>query len=513
MTPREASGNGCCVSMVAMEMVIARFLSLLCEMCGAGAAHLIVGYGGADEGLILLDQRHRSVRTGSTLHTVCSQIPFALSTPAIHREDVLPPYRSAQGGRYSSQAWPESQRWPESLFGEGGTSRWHLTHQFGTRDWLFEGVIEGLFVEVRLEISHADGGQVYRRLHTVLVFLRLLETLLPHLDLSLPGVERPMDVGRVAFDPPMVGVSTAILDLRRWICAAADATIPVLIEGESGTGKEIIARNLHRLSERRTRPLVIVNCMELPETLLQTELFGHLRGAFTGASKDRMGLVESANGGTLFIDEIGEMPLTQQAALLRVLQEREVRRIGDSQRRAVDVRFIFATNRDLEDRVKQGLFRSDLYFRINGVRLCIPPLRRRREDILPLAKYFIEQSTVPGKSINGIASDAVSKMLAYCWPGNVRELRNEIERIIALNRDAKRISYDMLAIRIREAVPHQAKRAEGGTLPAAVALLERRMIRDALRCHDGNRTRTAAALGITRQGLLKKIKRLEIDAS
>jgi len=321
-----------------------------------------------------------------------------------------------------------------------------------------------------------------------------------------------VDGWRGVFDPPLVGVSAVILDLRRQICAAAGATIPVLIEGESGTGKEIIARNLHHLSERRSRPLVIVNCMELPESLLQTELFGYLKGAFTGASKDRMGLVESADGGTLFLDEIGEMPLTQQAALLRVLQEREVRRIGDSQRRAVDVRFIFATNRDLADLVKQGRFRSDLYFRINGVRLFIPPLRQRKEDILPLVKHFIERSTVRERSITGIVPGAVSRMLAYRWPGNVRELRNEIERVIAMNRDTKRISPAMLAPRIREAQPVPVKQYVGETLPAAVARLERSMISDALERNGGNRTRTAAVLGITRQGLLKKIKRHEIDA-
>ena len=495
-----------------MEAIIGRFLSLLCEMCGASAAHLLVGYTGEDERLILLDQRHRSIHTDETMHAACSQIPFVLSTPAVHREDGPPAYRSLQDSRFASHSLPESQRWPEAVFGEGGSSRWHLTHQFGTRDWLFEGMAEGLLIEIRLEIPGADGGQVHRRLHTVLAFLHLLETLLPNLDLLLPTVPRHVDGWRGVFDPPLVGVSAVILDLRRQICAAAGATIPVLIEGESGTGKEIIARNLHHLSERRSRPLVIVNCMELPESLLQTELFGYLKGAFTGASKDRMGLVESADGGTLFLDEIGEMPLTQQAALLRVLQEREVRRIGDSQRRAVDVRFIFATNRDLADLVKQGRFRSDLYFRINGVRLFIPPLRQRKEDILPLVKHFIERSTVRERSITGIVPGTVSRMLAYRWPGNVRELRNEIERVIAMNRDTKRISPAILAPRIREAQPVPVKQYVGETLPAAVARLERSMISDALERNGGNRTRTAAVLGITRQGLLKKIKRHEIDA-
>lgn len=378
---------------------------------------------------------------------------------------------------------------------------------------MFQGVLEDLRFDLLIELPGAEGGHMHRRLHTVLAFLRLMEMLLPRLDFPIPGSASPGDAGRMPFDPPLFGVSRAICELRRQIYAVADAAIPVLIEGESGTGKEIVARNLHRLGDRRARPLIIVNCMELPETLLQTELFGHLKGAFTGAARDRMGLVESADGGTLFLDEIGEMPLAQQAALLRVLQEREVRRIGDSRRRTVDVRFIFATNRDLADLVKQGRFRGDLYFRINGVRLFIPPLRARPDDIPTLADHFIARSAAQKGSIAGIAADAVSRMLAYPWPGNVRELRNEVERIVALHRDAKRISLDMLSPRIREASLHAVRRAGGGTLPAAVARLERGMINDALRRHGGNKTRAAAALGITRQGLWKKIKRYGIDRS
>jgi DNA-binding NtrC family response regulator len=476
-----------------MREIVESFLSLLCDMCGASAARLVIASAGEDDRLILLDQKHRHVHRSEPGRIAGAQIPFALSIPAFHREDAASLYRSRRDGWDPSHIHPESQSWPESALGDGGCSRWRLTHQFGTRDWMFEGILEDL------------------QFGLLLAFLRLFETLLPNLELTLPGTVRAADEGRIAFDPPLVGVSAVMLKLRHRIHAVAGAAIPVLIEGESGTGKEIIARNLHRLGERRGRPLVIVNCMELPETLLQTELFGHLKGAFTGAARDRMGLVESADGGTLFLDEIGEMPMAQQAALLRVLQEREVRRIGDSQRRAVDVRFIFATNRDLADLVKEGRFRSDLYFRINGVRLFIPPLRSRAEDIVPLAMHFIERSAVPGKSITGIAVDAVSRMLAYRWPGNVRELRNEIERIIALNRGAKRISLEMLSRRIREAVPHPARLVEGETLPAAVVRLERRMIADALRRHGGNRTRAAAALGITRQGLWKKIRRYEID--
>jgi DNA-binding NtrC family response regulator len=300
-----------------------------------------------------------------------------------------------------------------------------------------------------------------------------------------------------------------VLDLRRRIRSLAGATVPVLIDGESGTGKEIVARNLHRLGGRSQKPLVIVNCMELPETLLQSELFGHLKGAVTGAVKDRMGLVESANGGTLFLDEIGEMPLTQQAALLRVLQEHEVRRIGDSARRTVDVRFVFATNRDLAECVRRGRFREDLYFRVSAVRLSLPPLRRRREDIPMLVGHFLEQHAASGGSITGVSPAALCRMLSYAWPGNVRELRNEIERAVALNRDARIITLDMLSPAVREAAPAVGTGgvAAHETLRTAVEGVERRMISEALECSEGNRTRAAAVLGVSRQGLLKKMRR------
>jgi transcriptional regulator with PAS, ATPase and Fis domain len=283
--------------------------------------------------------------------------------------------------------------------------------------------------------------------------------------------------------------------------------------------------------------------MEMPSSLLQSELFGHLKGAFTGAARDRAGLIESADGGTFFLDEIGEMPLSLQAALLRVLQEKEVRRIGESRRRRVDVRFIFATNRNLAELVCSGAFREDLYFRVNGVRLTIPPLSQRREDIIPLAEHFLAQcrqadgcsdpsgaigsadrsrhGRPPGNAATGgrlihlrdetssISVRAAQRMLSYQWPGNVRELKNEIERIVAFNGSARKITPRMLSPHIGEPKAGGAAgaRSSTGSLPAAVERLERQIIRDALELFGGNRTRTAQALGVTRQGLLKKIKR------
>ncbi len=508
-----------------MEMFVGSYLSLLCEMCGAAYTRLRVWYENGDERLILLEQRHRLGAGNEKRFLGDPQIPFTLTARTVHREGApligpgrcggVPEVGTAHrddgavsscarlGGGYTPVSWPGS------VFGEGHYSRWNLTTRFDSREWLFRGALNGLFVELQLELPGSHCGQVLRRLETVLAFLHLLETLLPHLDLSPVHARRHGREGHADFDPPLVGVSGVMRDLRRQIRAAADAAIPVLIEGESGTGKEIVARNLHRLSHRRARPLVIVNCMELPETLLQTELFGHLKGAFTGASRDRMGLVESANGGTLFLDEIGEMPLTQQAALLRVLQEGEVRRIGDSVRRPVDVRFIFATNRDLADRVKRGRFREDLFFRVNGVSLFIPPLRHRKEDILLLVRHFIAGGAANGHVDTRLSSDVIQRMLTYHWPGNVRELRNEVERIMTLNPGVKWMRLEMLSPRIREAPRGGGEGVRGGgdTLPAAVEQLERRMITDALGRYGGNRTRAAAELGITRQGLLKKIKR------
>ncbi|MBN1883980.1 MAG: sigma-54-dependent Fis family transcriptional regulator [Candidatus Krumholzibacteriota bacterium] len=318
-------------------------------------------------------------------------------------------------------------------------------------------------------------------------------------------MEKPVDA-HMPFDPPMVGRSPAVLEVRRLVRRVAGAAITVLVEGESGTGKEIVARNVHRLGPRRCRPLVIVNCMELPETLLQSELFGHRRGAFTGASHDRAGLIESADGGTFFLDEIGELPLRQQAALLRVIQEREVRRIGESARRRIDVRFVFATNRDLAALVAKGRFREDLYFRVRGAEIRVPPLRERIEDIRPLAEHFLRQCRPTGAI--RLAADAFAALAAYPWPGNVRELRHEIDRACALHPDAGVLLPEMLSPRVRDGSGSSiAAEKPGNTLPSAVKCLELRMIRETLDRMEGNRTRTASALGITRQGLLKKMKR------
>ena len=351
----------------------------------------------------------------------------------------------------------------------------------------------------RPDDGHDTAQDVYR-------LIPLLEWLVESCCPSISSLRH----GETPLSPPLVGDSRAIRELERQARLVARADVPVLIEGESGTGKEVIARNVHSLGPRSPRPLVILNCLEMPPALMLSELFGHLKGSFTGASRDRIGLIESANGGTLFLDEVGEMPKALQATLLRVLQEKEVRRIGESTRRRVDVRFVFATNRNLCELVVKKRFRLDLYHRMASVRFYIPPLRARRADIPPLTRYFLELSAHKcGTPERSITSAAMKRFLAHSWPGNVRELRNEIERAIALYPEARRIEASMLS-------PHVASgelelpEEELNKLPEAVRRLECRMIGEALETFRGNRTRTARHLGITRQGLLKKLKRYGI---
>jgi two-component system NtrC family response regulator len=284
--------------------------------------------------------------------------------------------------------------------------------------------------------------------------------------------------------------------------AGSDAT--VLIQGESGTGKELIARAIHYASPRAPRPLVKVNCAALPETLLESELFGHEKGAFTGATAARQGRFELAHGGTLFLDEIGDLPLHLQVKLLRVLQEREFERVGSGRPIAVDVRLIAATHRDLAALVKGGEFRDDLYYRINVVTIVVPPLRERREDIPPLIDHFVRKfAETNRKRIAGLTREARELLLRYDYPGNVRELENLIERAVVLTRDDVIGAAD-LPLTLQEPV---ADTAEAAGLTTAVEALERRMIREALAQADGVQTRAAETLAISERVLRYKLKK------
>ena len=292
-----------------------------------------------------------------------------------------------------------------------------------------------------------------------------------------------------------------VLSLVRRV-AGSDATI--LIQGESGTGKELIARAIHYASPRAGAPLVSVNCAALPETLLESELFGHEKGAFTGAVAARKGRFELADGGSLFLDEIGDLPLHLQVKLLRVLQEREFERVGSSRPVSVDVRLLAATHRDLEGLVRAGRFRDDLYYRINVVSISLPPLRERREDIPLLLDHFVEKfSRRNGKRIGGLTRDAREALLRYDYPGNVRELENLVERAVILTRDEVIDLEDLpLGVKEREGEP------SGETsLTVLVEDLERRMIREALARADGVQTRAAEILGISERVLRYKLKK------
>ena len=305
----------------------------------------------------------------------------------------------------------------------------------------------------------------------------------------------------------LLGQSLPMLKLYDQLAQIADSDASVLIMGESGTGKELVAKALHRRGRRAEKPFVAVNCAALPDTLLESELFGHVKGAFTDARADRRGLFVQAEGGTLFLDEIGEMPLAMQAKLLRALEESKVRPVGSEKEIAFDVRVLAATNRDLETAVEEGRFRKDLYFRIDVIQIDLPPLRARGADTLLLAQHFIEVCAARAKKqIQGLSEGVGEKLLAYAWPGNVRELRNVIERAVALTR-FDRLTLDDLPEKVRDYRSSQV--VIGGSDPGELVPLEeveRRYILHVLDSVQGNRTLAARSLGLDRKTLYRKLR-------
>jgi transcriptional regulator with PAS, ATPase and Fis domain len=321
-----------------------------------------------------------------------------------------------------------------------------------------------------------------------------------------------LDSTRTRLDPPIVGSSPAIRDLRESVLRLADTPSNVLVTGETGTGKELIARNLHTCSRRAHRPFVPVNCAALNPGVLESELFGHGKGSFTGAVHSYAGLFEQAEGGTLFLDEIGEIPVFVQAKLLRVLQDREIRRMGTAHARRVDVRVVSATNVDLEERIAGGSFRLDLFYRLNVFTLRVPPLRERVAEIPELVDHFFASRGFPRRM--PIGEEAFVLFSRYSWPGNVRELENEIERIAILHPRAAGIEARMLSERIRRrpvAGSVDVHLLYESPLPRAVGYLEESRVRQTLASTNWNKTQTARRLGLSRQGLLKKIKRYGIE--
>jgi two-component system response regulator HydG len=304
----------------------------------------------------------------------------------------------------------------------------------------------------------------------------------------------------------LLGESQAITDLRALIGRVAKSDASVLIVGETGTGKEVVAKELHRLSPRSAGPFVAINCAAVPESLLESELFGHERGAYTGAEGAREGLFQHANGGTLFLDEVGDMALSVQVRLLRVLQERRVRPLGGNREIPVDVRLVSATHFDLEDAVSDGIFREDLLYRVNVIRVDLPPLRARGDDVLLLARAFLELACKrSNKEMMGFSGAVTARLRSYDWPGNVRELRNCVERAVALT-DGPEVLLSSLPSKIAR----YRGRSDVLAIDAVADLvpleqLERDYILRVLELVRGNKTRAARILGVGRKTLYRKL--------
>ena len=307
----------------------------------------------------------------------------------------------------------------------------------------------------------------------------------------------------------IVGISQSMKTLLRMVEKATDSTATVMLTGETGTGKEVIARAIHYNGPRRNKKFVAQNCGSLPESLLESELFGHTRGAFTGAIKEHRGLFEEAHGGTIFLDEIGDMQMSMQVKLLRVLEEGEIRKVGSNEATKVDVRVISATNKNLSEQVEKGLFRQDLFYRLDVLRIQLPPLRERHGDIPLLAKHFFDKyNRRSGQSLSGISPEALQSMEGYNFPGNVRELENAVERAVALANPNETIDVDLLTPEISGANSVSAGAnllGQSASLSDRLRQFERRLILEELERNNQNRTHSAEKLGISVRALQKKM--------
>jgi transcriptional regulator with PAS, ATPase and Fis domain len=310
-------------------------------------------------------------------------------------------------------------------------------------------------------------------------------------------------IAQVEEDPTeLMGRSPAMRKLMELAKTIAGIDSTVLITGESGTGKERVARFVHNNSAHAEGPFIAVNCGAITETLLESELFGHVRGAFTGAAADRPGLFEAANGGTLFLDEVGEISLSMQVKLLRALQEREVRRVGENKSRSINVRILSATNKNLKTEVKEKRFREDLYYRLNVVELAVPALRHRREDILPLARLLLAEAAGHMKrKVDGLTAPAADQLLGYAWPGNVRELGNAMERAVAVAK-TNRVDVGDLPLEVQLVPPVVSDKG----VPRLLKDVEKDCILSALEKTEGNRIKAAKLMGVGVATLYRKLK-------
>jgi len=312
--------------------------------------------------------------------------------------------------------------------------------------------------------------------------------------------------------PEIIGSSTAMGNVFRLMHKVLDTDATVLLQGESGTGKDIVAQAIHNNSKRKAGPFKPQNCAALPDALLESELFGYRRGAFSGAVADKPGLIESAHNGTLFLDEIGDMPLSLQAKLLRVLEDRKVRALGTREDKVVNVRFVAATHRDLQERVKAGLFREDLYYRLSVFPIELPPLREREGDIILLLDYYLKRHAQKhAKDVPGFAPDALDRLLRHNYPGNVRELSNLLERAVLLCEDQGKILHQHLPPSLQKTPVlrpiHAPTYVHGRTLKEQQDTFEAALLREALRAHGGNQTAAARSLAVSRRALIDKINK------
>jgi transcriptional regulator with GAF, ATPase, and Fis domain len=361
----------------------------------------------------------------------------------------------------------------------------------------------GMFAESDLEVALLLGSQAALAIDNATLFQRVkvAEEKARGENVYLKRREQ-----KVRFEN-IIGESPAMKAVLAQLEKVIDTRATVCVEGETGTGKELIASGVHYQSQRRDKMFVAQNCAAMPENLLESELFGHKRGAFTSADADKKGLFEIADGGTLFLDEMGEMPLSLQAKLLRVLQEGTIRPVGATSEKQVDVRIICATNRDLAAEVEQGRFRQDLYYRLMVFPVRLPPLRERREDIPLLAAHFLKRYAAEYRvELPGFTQDALDGLAGYGWPGNIRELENEIQRLVIQAEPGHWIEVVDLSPRLRKVEGTLQRIApKKGTLKEMVEQVERWLLTEALRENGGNKTKTAVQLGITREGLHKKL--------
>jgi len=372
----------------------------------------------------------------------------------------------------------------------------------------------GVFSDADLRLLEAMAGSIAVAFDNARAFARVKETQ-ARLQTQLTALRR--DLARRDRFADIVGGSNAMREVFRLMESAAASPIAVLLEGETGTGKELVARAIHRASSRAEGPFVPVNCAAIPETLLERELFGHRRGAFTGATHDQQGFFAAADGGTIFLDEIGDMPPAMQAKLLRVLQEGEVVPLGDTRPHRIDVRVVSATNRTLAADVERGAFRRDLYYRLSAFPIVLPPLRARRDDVPRLVQHFLAVACSQlGRRVPTIEPAALELLERYDWPGNVRELQNELERAVALTPDGTAIGREQLSRRVTSATPAPEAAPSTGTTPdpdAPTATLrdararwEADYIVRALAREKGNVSHAARLLGLSRAMLQRKMR-------